>query len=139
MNKFLIVALAFAAFTGCGDDETPDWVVEITASDRTLPASGVEGSNITVGVYDAANGDAPAPQGITVIMQCRDDGGEPTGSFAESATIGEASSLTDTVGLAEFRLSCGRDSGEDYTINCLAISQGSTSVLIPQITCETGS
>lgn len=139
MNKFLIVALAFAAFTGCGDDETPDWVVEITASDRTLPASGVEGSNITVGVYDAANGDAPAPQGITVIMQCRDDGGEPTGSFAESATIGEASSLTDTVGLVEFRLSCGQDSGEDYTINCLAISQGSTSVLIPQITCETGS
>ncbi|MFT6397230.1 MAG: hypothetical protein ACJAYU_001976 [Bradymonadia bacterium] len=137
MKKFLFVPLALAAIVSCADDATPEWVVEISASDRTLPADGSEGANITIGVSDSANGGAPAPQGTIVIMQCRDESGDPSGNFAESDSVGDVSTLTDSTGLVEYRYRCGGDIGEDYTINCIALSQGASTVLIPQIVCET--
>lgn len=137
MNKFFIVSLALAATVSCADDPAAEWVVEISASDRSLPADGSEGANITIGVYDSANDGAPAAQGSVVVMQCSEAGGGATGFFAGSETQGSVTSLTDSVGLVEYRFECSGDTGEDYAVNCIALANGATAVMIPQIVCET--
>ena len=121
----------------CADEVTPEWVVEMSASDLRLPADGSLTSNITVGVFDSASGDAPVGAGEPVLVRCLNSASAASGFFAGFDVEGEADALTDGVGLASFRYACAGDTGSDYSVNCVALAKQSSGQLRPGIECLT--
>ena len=138
MRRTLTLCLLPAFAFGCEEALSPEWTLEITASTHELAADGVGGgTNITIGVFDANNGNNPAPEGEVVQIQCNNSSGERTGAFIGSDDPGEATSFTDNVGLSLFRFSCNGDTGSTYDVNCFAIAMGASAPLVPPLQCVT--
>ena len=131
-------ALGFAVLlAACGGDDSPNYEISLSTSDRTLNASGRDGAQISISVQDKNTGD-PAPLFDRVIMSCQDSSGVASGWLGDSATEGQGQVTLDALGLGSVTFRCSADPGSTYSVQCLAIYEGKTGFLTP-LTCASDS